>query len=136
MKYFVFAGFSTCKRRTRVRYANTSGRVKTLERNEHTDINMFSLPKPMSKLEAVEWLIAGHFDGGDVAIAEIFADELARLQKAEGIEAAEAAEAVEEAAEEAAEEVEEDEEDDETAEEDEEVEDAVVEEFEEDEAVA
>ena len=117
MKYFVFAGFSTCKRRTRVRYANTSGRVKTLERNEHTDINMFSLPKPMSKLEAVEWLIAGHFDGGDAAIAEIFADELARLQKAEGIEAAEA---VEETAEEEAEEVE----------------DAVVEEFEEDEAVA
>lgn len=127
MKYFVFAGFSTCKRRTRVRYANTSGRVKTLERNEHTDINMFSLPKPMSKLEAVEWLIAGHFDGGDVAIAEIFADELARLQKAEGIEAAEAVE-------EAAEEVEEDEEDD-AADEDEEVEDAVVEEVE-DEAVA
>ena len=133
MKYFVFAGFSTCKRRTRVRYANTSGRVKTLERNEHTDINMFSLPKPMSKLEAVEWLIAGHFDGGDAAITEIFADELARLQKAEGIEAAEA---VEEAAEEAAEEVEEDEEGDEAAEEDEEVEDAVVEEVEEDEAVA
>lgn len=85
MKTFLFAGYSTNKRRTRVRYANDSGRTKTLERNEHMDINMFSLPGPMSKLEAVEWLIAGHFDGGDSDVQTVFADELARLQKEAGV---------------------------------------------------
>jgi hypothetical protein len=100
MKTFLFAGFSECKRRVRVRYANDGSRVKTLERTGHTDINMFSLPGPMTKLEAVEWLIAGHFDGGDASIAAVLADEQARLQKAAGIEptvlAAEEPEEVEE----------------------------------------
>ena len=86
MKTFLFAGFSECKRRVRVRYANDGSRVKTLERTGHTDINMFSLPGPMTKLEAVEWLIAGHFDGGDAEIAAVFADELARLEKDAGVE--------------------------------------------------
>ena len=86
MKHFVFAGFSECKRRVRVRYANDGSRVKTLERNGHTDINMFSLPFAMTKLEAVDWLIAGHFAGGDASIAAVLADEQARLQKAEGIQ--------------------------------------------------
>lgn len=86
MKTFLFAGFSECKRRVRVRYANDGSRVKTLERTGHTDINMFSLPGPMTKLEAVDWLIAGHFAGGDESIAAVLADEQARLQKAAGIE--------------------------------------------------
>jgi hypothetical protein len=100
MKTFLFAGFSTHKRRTRVRFANDGSRVKTLERNEHTDINMFSLPGPMTKLEAIKWLIAGHFDCGDAALVAVFEDALARLQKAEGVEstdlAAEEPEEVEE----------------------------------------
>lgn len=83
MKTFLYAGYSTNKRRTRVRYANDGSRVKTLERNEHTDINIFTLPYPMNKLEAVKWLIEGHFDGGDADLAQIFADELARLEKGE-----------------------------------------------------
>lgn len=83
MKTFLYAGYSTNKRRTRVRYANDGSRVKTLERNEHTDINIFSLPYAMSKLEAVKWLINGHFDGGDAELAQVFADELARLEKDE-----------------------------------------------------
>lgn len=83
MKTFLYAGYSTNKRRTRVRYANDGSRVKTLERNEHTDINIFSLPSAMSKLEAVKWLINGHFDGGDAELAQVFADELARLEKDE-----------------------------------------------------
>jgi hypothetical protein len=86
MKTFLFAGFSNCKQRTRVRYANDGSRVKTLERTGHTDINMFTLPGPMSKLEAVEWLIASQFDGGDIELQTVFAEELARLQKAEGFQ--------------------------------------------------
>jgi len=94
MKTFLYTGFSTSKRRTRVRYANEAGRIKTLERNGHTDINIFALPYAMTKLEAVKWLVDGHFDGGDDTVRDAFNNELARLDKGGDTEV-EAEEAVE-----------------------------------------
>lgn len=95
MKTFLYAGFSTHKRRIRLRFANDAGRVKTLERNGHTDINIFALPYAMCKLDAVKWLIDNHFDGGDEAVRYAFGNELARLEIGSNVEV----EAEEEAAE-------------------------------------
>ncbi len=55
---FDIAGFSTLHGIRKVRFANgkTEVRAKVLERNEHTDIDLRQLPKPMTKSEAMAFL--------------------------------------------------------------------------------
>lgn len=55
---FDIAGFSTQHGIRKVRFANgkVEARTKVLERNEHTDIDLRVLPKPMTKAEAMAFL--------------------------------------------------------------------------------
>ena len=55
---FNLAGFSTLSGKRKVRFANGTpeSRIKVLERNGHTDIDIRELPRAMSKAEAMEFL--------------------------------------------------------------------------------
>lgn len=57
MSTFKVAGVSTHNGKTKVRFANDMvSRVKMLIKSGHTDIELFELPKAMTKLEVVEYL--------------------------------------------------------------------------------
>lgn len=50
-------GISTLKGQTKVRFANDLvSRVKILNKDGHSDVNLFELPSAMSKGQAVTWL--------------------------------------------------------------------------------
>jgi hypothetical protein len=55
---FDIAGFSTLHGKRKIRFANgkIETRSKVLERNDHTDIDLRQLPKPMTKSEAMAFL--------------------------------------------------------------------------------
>lgn len=54
---FRVTGISTSNGVTKVRYANDLvSRVKMLNKNGHTDINIFELPTALSKLDCVRYL--------------------------------------------------------------------------------
>ena len=58
-KLFTVAGCSTKKGVTKLRFANDLvARTKILDKDGHTDINLFELPCPMSKAEIVEYFKA------------------------------------------------------------------------------
>lgn len=77
-KLFTVTGYSTKDGKTKARFATDMTRIKTLVKTGHTDIQLYDLPKPATKIEALEFLhaknIAGH---AGVAIAE----ELAKRTK-------------------------------------------------------
>jgi len=54
---FKVTGISTLNGKTKVRFANDLvSRVKILNKDGHTDINLIELPTAMSKLDAVNYL--------------------------------------------------------------------------------
>jgi hypothetical protein len=56
-KLFTVAGTATQNGTTKVRFANDMvARVKILTKNNCTDINLIELPRPMTKLEALQHL--------------------------------------------------------------------------------
>ena len=55
-KTFTFAGVSTLNGTVAYRFANGADRVKVLAKNGHEDIDLRSLPEPMTKAAAIEWL--------------------------------------------------------------------------------
>ena len=55
-KTFAFAGISTLNGTVAYRFANGADRVKVLAKNGHVDIDLRSLPEPMTKERAIEWL--------------------------------------------------------------------------------
>ena len=55
-KTFTFAGISTLNGTVAYRFANGADRVKVLAKNGHIDIDLRSLPEPMTKAAAIEWL--------------------------------------------------------------------------------
>lgn len=77
-KLFTVTGYSTKDGKTKARFATDMTRIKTLVKTGHTDIQLYELPKPATKIEALEFLhaknIAGH---AGVSIAE----ELAKRTK-------------------------------------------------------
>jgi hypothetical protein len=63
-KLFTVAGTSNLNGAVKFRFANDfKSRVKVLERNGHTDIMLFELPRAMTKEEAI-----AHLEGMDVAV--------------------------------------------------------------------
>jgi len=57
MDKFQVAGISTHNGKTKVRFANDFvSRIKMLVKGGHTDVNLMSLPQPMTKPEAVAYL--------------------------------------------------------------------------------
>ena len=54
---FKVAGVSKVKGEVKVRFANDMTRVKVLDKNGHTDINLMELPKAMEKPAVVKFLL-------------------------------------------------------------------------------
>lgn len=67
-KRFAVAGVSTQDGETKVRFANDMMRIKILQKNGHTDINLVELPSEMTKSEAIAYLRSIDFGKGNAAI--------------------------------------------------------------------
>jgi hypothetical protein len=52
-KTFKVVGKSNLNGKTKIRFANDMTRVKVLVKNGHTDVELFELPKAMTKDEAI-----------------------------------------------------------------------------------
>ena len=65
---FAFAGVSTLAGETKVRFANDQLRVKVLAKNGHKDIDLIQLKEPMTKEEAIAFLISIDFDNGNETV--------------------------------------------------------------------
>ena len=72
-KRFAVAGTSTQAGETKVRFANDMMRIKILQKNGHTDINLVELPSEMTKSEAVAYLRSIQFGKGNVTIESALA---------------------------------------------------------------
>ena len=62
---FTHAGVSTLNGVTKARFANDALRVKVLAKNGHTGIDIIELKNPMSKEDAVAYLLSIDFDNGN-----------------------------------------------------------------------
>lgn len=79
-KKFAVAGVSTLNGKTKVRFANDAMRVKILQKQNHTDIELIDLPHEMTKTEIAAHMIATGFGAGNAAIQAAIAD-LAKKNK-------------------------------------------------------
>jgi hypothetical protein len=81
-KSFSHAGVSKLDGEFKVRFANDSTRVKVLMKNGHTDIDIVELKHPMSKEDAVAYLLSIDFDNGNKAVrAALEAEQGKRTEK-------------------------------------------------------
>lgn len=62
---YAYAGVSTLKGEVKVRYANDQMRIKVLQKNGHTDIDLIQLVHPMQKESAVAYLLTIDFARGN-----------------------------------------------------------------------
>jgi len=67
-KKFAVAGVSTHEGKTKVRFANDTMRIKILQKNDHTDIQLIDLPREMTKAEIGAHMVATGFGKGNAAI--------------------------------------------------------------------
>ena len=65
MSSFSHAGVSKQDGKFKVRFANDSLRTKVLIKNGHTDIDIVELKHPMTKSDAVDYLLSIDFDNGN-----------------------------------------------------------------------
>ena len=78
---FTVAGTSNRQGEVKVRFANDLvSRIKALHRAGHTDVNLIELPKPMTKLEALQHLQSVGITQGDAGYA--IASKVAEKTKA------------------------------------------------------
>ena len=68
MSSYSHAGVSKLNGEFKVRFANDALRTKVLVKNGHTDIDIIELKHPMSKAEAVAYLLSINFDNGNKAV--------------------------------------------------------------------
>jgi hypothetical protein len=68
MSVFSHAGVSKLNGEFKVRFANDALRVKVLAKNGHKDIDIIELKNPMSKEDAVAYMLSIDFDNGNKAI--------------------------------------------------------------------
>jgi hypothetical protein len=68
MSTFTHAGVSTLNGSCKVRFANDALRVKVLAKNGHKDIDIVQLKHPMTKAEAVEYMLSIDFDNGNATV--------------------------------------------------------------------
>jgi len=57
-KKFEVAGYSTLNGKTKLRFANDIMRIKILNKRDHINVELVSLPFAMSKREIAEYMIA------------------------------------------------------------------------------
>ena len=62
-KLFTVAGYSTKDGKVKARFATDMTRVKTLVKTGHTDIQLYELAKPMTKVQALEFLQSKNISG-------------------------------------------------------------------------
>lgn len=85
-KLFTVAGTATHNGVTKVRFANDLvARIKILTKAGATDINLVELPKPMTKLEALQYLQTLGITDGDAgyAVSNKLAEKTKVAKKAE-----------------------------------------------------
>lgn len=69
-KTFTYAGVSTLNGVVKARFANDAARVKVLQKNGHKEIDLIELPSPLTKAEAVEYLLSIDFDNGNAVVRQ------------------------------------------------------------------
>lgn len=80
MDTFTHAGVSRYKGEFKARWANDAGRVKNLVKSGHTDIDIITLPQPMTKLAAAEYLLSINFDNGNAAVRAALEEAVEKRQ--------------------------------------------------------
>ena len=65
MSTFKYAGVSKLNGKIKARFANDQMRVKVLAKNGHSDIDIIELEYPMTKEDAVAFLLKINFDNGN-----------------------------------------------------------------------
>ena len=83
---FTVAGTSNRQSEVKVRFANDLvSRIKALHRAGHADVNLVELPKPMTKLEALQYLQEQGITQGDAgyAVASKVAEKTKLAKKGE-----------------------------------------------------
>ena len=68
MNTFSHAGVSSLNGEFKVRFANDALRVKVLAKNNHKNIDIVELKNPMTKEDAVAYLLSIDFDNGNKAV--------------------------------------------------------------------
>jgi hypothetical protein len=79
-KKFAVAGVSTQAGKTKIRFANDALRIKILQKNGHTDVQLIDLPHEMTKVEIAQYMHSTGFGAGNPAIESAIAD-LAKKNK-------------------------------------------------------
>jgi hypothetical protein len=79
-KKFAVAGVSTQGGKTKIRFANDALRIKILQKNGHTDVQLIDLPYEMTKAEIAQHMATTGFGAGNTAIEAAIAD-LAKKNK-------------------------------------------------------
>jgi hypothetical protein len=69
-KTFKFAGVSKRAGAFKARFANDQMRVKVLAKTGSSDIDLIELKHPMTKVEAVKFLLSINFDNGNKLVRE------------------------------------------------------------------
>jgi len=67
-KTFSVAGVSTLKGVCKVRFANDMMRIKVLAKTGSTDIDLVELKHPMTKEDAIDYLLSINFDNGNATV--------------------------------------------------------------------
>jgi len=75
---FRFAGVSTLNGKMKARFANDMLRVKVLAKNGHKDIDIIELKTPMTKEDAVAFLLSIKFDNGNKTVRAALEAEVAK----------------------------------------------------------
>jgi hypothetical protein len=89
MSSFSHAGVSKLNGEFKVRFANDSLRVKVLAKNGHKDIDIVELKTPMSKEDAVAYLLSIDFDNGNKEVrAALEAEQAKRTETPKAAKAA------------------------------------------------
>ena len=88
MSTFKYAGVSKLNGKIKARFANDQMRVKVLAKNGHVDIDIIELEFPMTKEEAVAFLLKINFDNGNKEIrSAIEAEVEKRIESAKVVPA-------------------------------------------------
>ena len=93
-KLYTVAGTAEQHGMTKVRFANDFvSRIKILDKNGCTNIQLFELPEPMTKVDALRWLKEQNLDGdAGYAVDAKLAEKMREARKGEvkmGIDLAE-----------------------------------------------
>lgn len=83
MSTFKFAGVSRREGVIKARFANDAGRVKVLVKGGHRDIDIIELKEPMTKEDAVAFLISIDFDNGNTEVRAALEAELGKRSPTE-----------------------------------------------------